>query len=587
MQRSFLPLALALFGLGIFGCLSDLEDICQTDADCPGGGRCAVDGGLRYCVPGPGDDGSGGVGGKGGSGGSGGKGGSGGSSEFEATVELKIAPDAELAEFLGTADRPLGALSLRYESGGVKREVEIPLEKPTDLPIASVEASLPLASAAETLSLRVEAQAYLHDETTLALFASGQATGEFMDGETTSLSVSLALDPHFDWDGDKDPDAKDCYPDDPNRHHEAFEVCDGEPQACGSQFCFIKLKENQTVRDLACSVSERKCAVVIGEGESGIVRIYESEFPSEPVEVENVDNPLGVAWSETNGSGATLLISVRDRIYLSDTTGSLLSGTVTPSGDLLGPIEVSTHGNFAVALESDRTSLQAFDPEAAAYATTSVGCDDPESSCRTISLKGLSDTDDEPVAPNAKVSIAQIYHSMKENAPNVYCSFTGDPRIALIRVRDLVIRDNDSGLLPAQSDNEPRAVKLFSNDQRIAIVGGTSPELAFGAWAVPASTINGQGEMSSMILPPDSCPAALDAKRNESALLMADDCKGMLWELPLDEEGKPTGKDFVPYPLKDCDKPFVLASLPADGEEGPLTFVGCEGEEHILVHGRH
>lgn len=78
----------------------------------------------------------------------------------------------------------------------------------------------------------------------------------------------------------------------------------------------------------------------------------------------------------------------------------------------------------------------------------------------------------------------------------------------------------------------------------------------------------------------DDCPG-------NQRCLIADDCNGVLWELPLDGDGKPTEGEPIRHDLAGCNKPFVIDSLPATDEQGPMTFVGCEGKSHILVLGRN
>lgn len=97
--------------------------------------------------------------------------------------------------------------------------------------------------------------------------------------------------------------------------------------------------------------------------------------------------------------------------------------------------------------------------------------------------------------------------------------------------------------------------------------------------------MSSHGSPKPIGLPDSACAASLDSQRSGKYLLLADDCNGSLWELPLDEEGRPTETEqFVQHPLGEhCNEPFILASLPeADGEPG-VTFVGCRGKNHILV----
>src|SRR5690606_36500096 len=117
MRRTPYPwlLATALLCLGGVGCLKDLEDLCQTDADCPEGKRCADVDGVRYCVgDSTGEAGSGGTGGSGGSGGTGGAGGSGGLEPHEAVVDITLEPSPELVEYQENFNRELDKVAFIY-----------------------------------------------------------------------------------------------------------------------------------------------------------------------------------------------------------------------------------------------------------------------------------------------------------------------------------------------------------------------------------------------------------------------------------------------------------------------------------------
>src|SRR5690606_27137670 len=178
---------------------------------------------------------------------------------------------------------------------GEQRRVEVDLAKSTSLPAYPVEARLPLASVTETLNLGVEVLTQ-RLEGGPAVLATGQTTAEVSaQAKKTELTISLSLNPDFDWDLDGDPDLHDCEPDDPNVFHGAVDVCDGVRTAC-EDFCFIPLEDAHFVRALACSTVERKCAAVIQGPETRTVRIYEPHYFWDFVELEEVVEANAITW---------------------------------------------------------------------------------------------------------------------------------------------------------------------------------------------------------------------------------------------------------------------------------------------------
>lgn len=594
MQRSVLfSLALGLAFAGLVGCLSDLEDLCQTDADCPGTQRCRESDGVKFCAAEP--TGTGGIGGGGdggdggGPGGSGGVGGSGGAAPFEAVVELEIVPSDGLADFLAELkefERRVGSLSLSYETGGSVRNVEVPLSEPSLLPLASIEARLPMETASETIELKVSANALRIDES-LAPFAFGAVTEEFSDQEKTKVSISLELDVKFDFDLDETPDATDCDPHDGEVYPGAEDLCDGKLQACGQPYCLIELEKSETVRDISCSVSERKCAAVIASGESGKVRIYGEEFPSEPVEVEGVEKAKGIAWNSA-GSQSHLLIIEPELVSFSDASGDRLAAHIVPSLDLAGPVHSSIHGNVAVAPGVEPFTLQVFDPASGSTLPGGESCDS-DSHCTPLGVGSIFGGET-GLPGDSVISGAAIYRQGGIGNIAVYLHFANDSRLGYLQLNSSrAIREENSGLYaPFPEGTKIRFIASFGEDERLFFGLQGPDQVQSAAWVKKEAGLGVHKTPVEIELPPNSCPAALDAKRSESSLLMADDCTGTLWELPLDEEGKPTGENFDPYSLGEhCKKPFVLDSLPAAGEQDAMTFVGCEGENHILVLGRH
>lgn len=581
MHRSTVPLSLAI-GLvcaGIAGCLSDLEDLCQTDADCPAGGRCAVEDGFRYCIPGPGAGGNGGTGGVGGSGG--------GAAEFEAIVDLELLPDEELADFLERIPRRVDAVTLHYLSGGGERTVKVPLEEPSALPLASLTLRLPLASQSEALTIDVTAHVTLKNDEPGTL-ATGQLDAEFAADQTHPVSVRLSLNHDFDWDGDDDPDITDCGPDDPAVHHGAIDFCDGTQQACGQSYCYIPLEPGQTVRDLACSATERKCAAVITNGETSVVRIYETEILDELAQISGVTKAKGITWN-TSGGETSLIIIEPKFVSFSNPTGELLAGQLESSVELSGSISTSNHGNIAAAPGNAPLTLVTFDPSRASSLSRRTLCDTSGSECNTLVLEDLFTRSPSPLPPGSLISHAEIYRLVAVGSIGINLQFTEEEKIGFLQLNSSrTIEEDESGLLDSlPTGSKLRFISSFGTaDKLFAAFRG---EFSWNAvWLTKGLSLDGHGEPVPVELPTGSCPSALDAARTDSSLFMADDCTGSLWELPLDEEGRPTGAEPIHHPLGDeCKKPFKLASLPAAGDEKALTFVGCEGESHILVHNRN
>lgn len=575
MRRSVYPTLLA-FGLACaaIGCLKDLDDLCQTDGDCPVGQRCRALHGVKYCV---GDST-----GPGGTGGTGGTGGGGGGVEFQAVVDVELRPDADLADFLGRHERKVSAIAFRYSSGGADRHVEFPLSEPSSLPIGPVEAQLPLSSEAETLEVKVEARVVRLDEV-VATFALGEVTEEFSIHERASVSVDVSLDEAFDWDVDGDFDVSDCDPDDPEVFDGAKDWCDGKRQACGQDYCLIRLDDDQTVRDLACSPAERKCAVVVEGPAASVVRIYEPSFSEDPVELEGVTGALGVEWSK-DGSGEYLIVIEEGRVLFSSPTGEVSSGHLSPVGNLSGSLSVSAHGTVAAAPLARPLMLQLFDPRTARSSAGVIECDTANSDCTTLNATDFV-ANLGAISNDALIRQVVVYNSVAGGDSALYLLFDGDERVGLARVdADRKMQQDKSGFVFGGAPHFG-FVAPFANKTRLFAGAGHDSDSSVAFWARMSLSKGTQQDLSPVVLPEGSCPSAIDSQRSDTALLMADDCTGSLWEIPLDEEGRPLGEGFEQYRLADCAEPFVLASLPAAGEQEAVTFVGCKGENHILVHG--
>lgn len=317
-----------------------------------------------------------------------------------------------------------------------------------------------------------------------------------------------------------------------------------------------------------------------------MVRIYDSEFPSNSIEVIGVNRALGVSWNETEG---TLAITVPSGVIFVTATAESLSGSLVATRDINGTILLSKFGKFGLAPALGTTDLQAFNPTAAAQSENPISCGSSSSVCKSVSVSGLP-RDGQPALPDgAEIERAVVYHEDESAYPVAYLVLTTDFRLGVARIDDnFAFRKDDSGMLDLfDGQGRPRSMTL-SKGKYLLVGSGEAPTEAMAVSLQAANNFLSHNQPEPMTLPAGACPAALDSTRSDSALLMADDCTGSLWELPLDEEGRPTGEDPVLHSLGDkCKKPFKLASLPASGEEEALTFVGCEGENYILVHNRN
>src|SRR5690606_30429924 len=314
---------------------------------------------------------------------------------------------------------------------GEQRRVEVDLEKSTSLPAYPVEARLPLASVTETLNLGVEVLTQ-RLEGGPAVLATGQTTAEVSaQAKKTELTISLSLNPDFDWDLDGDPDLHDCEPDDPNVFHGAVDVCDGVRTAC-EDFCFIPLEDAHFVRDLACSTVERKCAAVLQGGE-GVVHIYD---PSTlPVKVELREgtrwSPLGLAWNDATGD---LMVVHADKAEFFSSTGEKKAGALEFSSDLDGKSAISSVGSFAVVSERDRAAIRVFNPAQVASSGSLNTCTSGTNPiCTTVAV-------DELLAggPSAGriIDIALIHEASGDN-PLVYLAVSEETKLAFLRFSGL------------------------------------------------------------------------------------------------------------------------------------------------------
>src|SRR5690606_37263467 len=351
---------------------------------------------------------------------------------------------------------------------GEQRRVEVDLEKPTSLPASPVEARLPLASVTETLNLGVEVLTQ-RVEGGPAVLATGQTTAEVSaQAKKTELTISLSLNPDFDWDLDGDPDLHDCEPDDPNVLHGAVDVCDGVRTAC-EDFCFIPLEDAHFVRDLACATVERKCAAVIEGPSSSVVRIYDPDLGSDPVQLDGVTKARGLAWTKS-GSEEHLMVAEDWQIHLASSSGEGAGVALSSVEKLSGNIVVSRHGSIAVAPLARPLMLQVFDPRAMRASANDLACDTPNSSCTTLTGSDLSSTLG-PISLDARILEAEVYQPVDGGLAGVYISFDKDERVGLASVNsDRQLQEHASGYISL--DAGVRRVASFGLSTKLLLVAG-------------------------------------------------------------------------------------------------------------------
>src|SRR5690606_38971032 len=361
----------------------------------------------------------------------------------------------------------------------------------------------------------------------------------------------------------------------------AVDVCDGVRTAC-EDFCFIPLEDAHFVRDLACSTVERKCAAVIEGPSSSVVRIYDPTFPSTPVEVEGISEARGVAWN-TFLSATHLMIAEPKLLAFAQPDGKLAAGQIGTTVEISGRLHASIQGNIAVVPALDLPSIVVFDPSLAPARTGKVSCGGTGSACSTIALLNyIKSGDGEPLIPSdSNVVRAEAFRLDLLGDIAVHLQFRDFDKIGFLQLSGARVVQ-ESGLLNVLGERRvPRLLASFGGDEWLFVAS----DALHAAWLQKGIDMSSHGLPKPIGLPDSACAASLDSQRSGKYLLLADDCNGSLWELPLDEEGRPTETEqFVQHPLGEhCNEPFILASLPeADGEPG-VTFVGCRGKNHILV----
>lgn len=545
-------------------CVEVERRFCRSDEDCPEGARCIREGGVEACRPAL-VEGSGGVGGHGGAGG---QGGTGGSSAFEAELRIRLVPDAALAASPIVSERRLRVMRLyyRFSTADPEEHVELRFEEGRHLPTEPLSIRLPLPAPEATLKGLLQLEAHRRDGS-LAPFGGASVDASVEAHEAKEVTVEIALDPAFDWDGDGDPDQGDCAPSDPGRNRDKLEICDGIREGC-TPYCLLPLEDEREVLALRCSKKHRKCAVILSGEEARTVEIFEADAPWLRVEVPGTEAPVDLDWSEAD---RTLVIL--------DELGLRFAGS---DGVLLPPI-LRLYAGFFVRMLPDGSLGAAvnYEPSAFTFRPTEVATTGEETSCDG----GLCEESAILGFENAE-GILLTYLEEKKRA-RLYVIREYFASLAFIELDPLTLKK------PLHADGSVRALHpsfypraLWVSGEGLVVGGLVEPDQGIAGWVRITDALR-EPAPDPFTLPKAACPVAFDDATTPDALLMADDCNGSLWELPVDVEGRPTGEDFRRLPLTRCDRPTHLASIPASAGEEASAFVGCGGESHIVVYGRY
>lgn len=577
MTRRFghrILLAFATAWLANCGRSAEGGNECRTDEDCPARHVCLALEYGSYCVREV--DGEPGAGGQGGD----------GSDLYPAstTVELQLLADAELIAYLERHDRRIASIVIRHANTDGEREVLFPLAQDETFPLGPLEIRLPLKSRQEERRLEVAARGYRRDGS-LAPLGEGEIVVKLFAHQRLTAVATLSLVRDFDWDLDGDPDLTDCAPADPEVHHGAYDVCDGVRQACGSSFCFLPLGEDETVADLYCRAEDRKCVVAIERPGVNTIRLYETAFPFSWRDLYNRD---ANAFAVVSGSEDPRYVRVGDKaIYLVEVQNDQLRDARTSSKYFRGSVAAMQNGPMTTVVAPLRDDFgvavwersQDYPPPSPFDFSLFPRCDAEGSECTYVLLDELLGD------PSWRVGHLSIDRSEPSGILDILFTIEGDPRIGSLQVKW------DGTRVASLLEPPPgAAVNRFFAPLRNA---GYLFLSYFDQSSSPRATVlRRTGSFASDVfvrdvpLPPGACPSAIDPFRSAYSLWMADDCTGSLWELPLDPEGLPSLQEPVQHRLDRCAEPFVLSSLPLSEYSLAVTFVGCRGENHILVFGR-
>lgn len=561
------------FGLGVLACHQAQQEFCLSDFDCPDDARCVQEKGIKACRPIR-------LGGSGGAGGAAGGGGSSGGPGLEAELQLRLVPDSELGAFLENHPRRVGAMRFIYRLASEMPEETVELRFPESqpLPLDSLTIQLPMVEEAAELRARIQLDGYRMDAS-LAVFASGQVFTGISALEPDELTIEVSLDLEFDWDLDGDPDASDCAPENPERHQNNPEICDGVAEGC-TPYCYLPIPSDEPILDLDCSVSHRQCAVVIGnepvycfEADAG-VRVFHGDHPWIGRDLEEIGDACAIRWDEESG----LLVVARSfHVQVVDRGGKSIGAAYTSGGPNVSVTEqegwalsVGVAENYVSVVKVDGISEGEYstcNPDTCGFMITKADLGflvatkpTPEASLKVYAIKTEGWDEAKRITPELYFTAVDL-ETLKRDYPT-------------------------SGVLPAiDGVTVPHFLEI--SGAGVIAIGGEGAEDAKGAWTRIRDTASAHEPPEPFELPPGVCPSALTKVRGKDLLLLGDECSGSFWEIPIDSEGKPLGENHVQRPLGRCEKPVRLAYVPETEEQASAVFVACEGEQHILVYGRY
>lgn len=598
MRRSS-PLLIAGLVLASFasaGCLTDLEDDCQTDADCGPGAACVLDG-VRVCVGGDaGSGGGGGVGGTGGAGGLGGSaggeagsggGGTGGVEVEPVDVGVTVWADGPLGVFLAEHGRDVRELRVTVRLDGGEPIEQVLNDPPVDgYPLVSRQAGdgyeflVPLEIAAGTTpGLQIDVAAWAPKQKgTLTRLASG-STSITIDTEAPEAELELTADAAFDFDSDATNDWTDCAPEDATVYPGAVDVCDDVDTDCNpAGTCVVQLPAGQSVRDISCA-SGTCLATTDGEGMAagGLVKLTADAPPVVYTETTLV-SPLGIALHPSSES-AFIFDAAQSAIGVFDWNGAATSASVAPTTSQSGMLAISRFGNSAFAPFAAVPGGDFFNPADATGSSRTIECNGTLSSCQAIDFSSLSDGTSRLASTVAPIALA-IRQTGSLSNPQIYVAFEDEKRIVIAQVDRIAFSmpSGSSGLMAVLPNSTPTVLTL-SEDQTKLYAFGTFSSTAEGAVITTASRRSDHGAPQSLELPAGLCVTGAHA--TSSALLLADGCTPSLWTIPLVEGGLTDAEHAEKQALPGCSAPSRLGVIASE-----QYVVGCRNESSLVVVGR-
>lgn len=596
MRRSS-PLLIAGLVLASFasaGCLTDLEDDCQTDADCGPGAACVLDG-VRVCVGGnAGSGGGGGVGGTGGAGGLGGSaggeagsggGGTGGVEVEPVDVGVTVWADGPLGVFLAEHGRDVRELRVTVRLDGGEPIEQVLNDPPVDgYPLVSRQAGdgyefrVPLEIAAGTTpGLQIDVAAWAPKQKgTLTRLASG-STSITIDTEAPEAELELTADAAFDFDSDATNDWTDCAPEDATVYPGAVDVCDDVDTDCNpAGTCVVQLPAGQSVRDISCA-SGTCLATTDGEGMAagGLVKLTADAPPVVYTETTLV-SPLGIALHPSSES-AFIFDAAQSAIGVFDLEGHPRSGSIAPATGASGLVAISPFQNSAFSPYAAVPGGDLFNPNS--IGNNAVACDGTLSPCKSVDFTALTDGSSRLSSDVTPVAMA-IRQTGSLNNPQVYVAYAGEPRIVVAQV------DRTTGGLPAGSSGlmsvlptaKPEVLRL-SEDQSKLYCFGRAEGAEEGSVTVTSNRRADHGSPASLALPEGLCVS--DAYASNTLLLLTDDCTAGLWTIPLLEGGVTDAEHAEKLALPGCSAPSRLGVISSE-----QYVVGCRNESSLVVVGR-